>query len=50
MFTAVLFKIVKTCEMPAWMEHKSESRVLGKISITPDTQMTPFLWQKVKKN
>ena len=27
-----------------------ESRLPGKISITPDMQMTPPLWQKVKRN
>ena len=27
-----------------------ESRLLGEISITSDMQMTPPLWQKVKKN
>ena len=27
-----------------------ESRLLGEIPITSDTQMTPPLWQKVKKN
>ena len=27
-----------------------ESRLLGEISIASDTQMTPPLWQKVKKN
>ena len=31
-------------------ELKLESRLLGEISITSDTQMTPPLWQKVKKN
>ena len=31
-------------------EHKLESRLLGAISITSDMQMTPSLWQKVKKN
>ena len=31
-------------------EHKLESRLLGEISVISDTQMTPFLWQKVKKN
>ena len=31
-------------------EHKLESRLLGEISITSDMQMTPPLWQKVKKN
>ena len=30
------------------MKHKLESRLLGKISITSDMQMTPPLWQKVK--
>ena len=37
-------------EMPGWMRHKLESRVPGEISITSDRQMTPPLWQKVKKN
>ena len=37
------------CEMLGWMKHKLESRLLGKISITSDMQMTPPLWQKVKK-
>ena len=32
-----------------WMKHKLESRLLGEISITSDMQMTPPLWQKVKK-
>ena len=27
-----------------------ESRLLGEISITSDMQMTPPLWQKVKRN
>ena len=31
-------------------KHKLESRLLGEISITSDTQMTPHLWQKAKKN
>ena len=37
-------------EMPGWMKHKLESRLLGKISITSDMQMISPLWQKVKKN
>ena len=36
------------CEMPGWMKHKLESRLLGEISITSDMQITPPLWQKVK--
>ena len=38
------------CEMPGWMKHKLESRLPGEISINSDMQMTPPLWQKVKKN
>ena len=37
-------------EMLGWMKHKQESRLPGEISITSDKQMTPPLWQKVKKN
>ena len=37
-------------KLPGWMKHKLESRLLGEISITSDMQMTPPLWQKVKKN
>ena len=37
-------------EMPDWMKHKLESRLLGEISITSDIQMTPPLWQKAKRN
>ena len=32
-----------------WRKHKLESRSPGEISITSDMQMTPPLWQKVKK-
>ena len=32
-------------EMPCWMKHKLESRLLGEISITSDMQITPPLWQ-----
>ena len=39
-----------SCEMLGWMKHKLESRLPGEISITSDMQMTPPLWQKVKKN
>ena len=31
-------------------KHKLESRLLGKISITSDMQMTSPLWQKLKRN
>ena len=39
-----------SCEMPGWMKHKLHSRLLGETSVTSDMQMTPPLWQKVKKN
>ena len=38
-----------SCEILGWMKHKLESRLPGEISITSDMQMTPPLWQKVKK-
>ena len=38
------------CISVCWMKHKLESRLPGEISITWDMQMTPPLWQKVKKN
>ena len=37
-------------EMLGWMKHKLKSRLPGEISITSDMQITPPLWQKVKKN
>ena len=30
-------------ELPGWMKHKLEQRLLGEISITSDMQMTPSL-------
>ena len=39
-----------SCEMLGWIKHKLESRLPGEVSITSDMQMTPPLWQKVKKN
>ena len=38
-----------SCEMPGWMKYKLESRLLGELSITSDTQMTPLLWLKAKR-
>ena len=38
------------CKMPGWLKHKLKSRLPGEISITSEMQMTPPLWQKVKKN
>jgi len=39
-----------SCEMLGWMKHKLKSTLAGEISITSDMQMTPPLWQKVKRN
>ena len=39
-----------SCKMLGWLKHKLESRIPGDISITSDMQMTPPLWQKVRKN
>ena len=37
-------------EMPGWMKHKLESRLMWEISITSDMHMTPPLWQKEERN
>ena len=37
-------------EMLGLKKHKLESRLLGERAITSDMQMTPPLWQKVKRN
>ena len=37
-------------ETLGWKKHKLESRLPGEISITSDMQMTPPLWQKMKRN
>ena len=29
-----------SCEIPGWLKHKLESRLMGEISITSDMQMT----------
>ena len=39
-----------SCKMSGWVKHKVESRLPGEISVTSDMQMTPPLWQKVKRN
>ena len=31
-----------SCEMPGWITHKLESRLLGEISTTSDMQMIPI--------
>ena len=32
-----------SCEMPGWMKHKLESRLLGEISITSDADDTTLM-------
>ena len=46
----LLYMQSTSCEMQGWMNHKPESRLPGEISITSDMQMTPPLWQTVKRN
>ena len=49
--TAYLTSMQSTSyKMPGSMKHELESRLPGEISITSDMQMTPPVWQKVKKN
>ena len=46
----LIYMQTTSCEIPGWMKHKLESRLLGELSITSDMQITPPLWQKAKKN
>ena len=46
----LIFMQSTSFEMLGWIKHKLESRLPGEISITSDMQMTPPLWQKVKKD
>ena len=39
-----------SCPITGLEETQLESRLPGEISITSDMQMTPPLWQKVKRN
>ena len=39
-----------SCEIPGWMNHKLESRLLGEISTISDIQMVPPQWQNIKRN
>ena len=48
-FRLILKKVGKTTR-PFRYDLKLESRLLGEISITSDMQMTPLLWQKMKRN
>ena len=39
-----------SCEILGWMTRKLKPRLLGEILTTSDMQMTPPIWQKVKRN
>ena len=39
-----------SCEMLGWVKHNLESRLLGEISVTSDTQMTSLFRQKRRGN
>ena len=39
-----------SCETLGWKKPKLESRLPGEISIASERQVTPPLWQKVKRN
>ena len=41
-----LFNFCAEYEIPGWINHKLESRLLEEISITSDMHITPSLWQK----
>ena len=50
-YLAILnYKEISVTLRLGWKKHKIESRLPGEISITSDMQMTPPLWQKVKRN
>ena len=44
------YMLSTSCEMPNWINHKLESRLLVEISITSDMQKSPVLWQNLKRN
>ena len=50
LYPAYLTYMQSTWETLGRNKHKLESRLPGEISITSDMQMTPPLWQKVKRN
>ena len=45
-----LFNLYASCKMPGWIKHKWESRLPEEIAITSDMQITPPLWQRVKRD
>ena len=45
----LIYMQITKCEMLGWIKQKLETRLQGEISITSDMQMTPLLWQILKK-
>ena len=39
---SLTYMLSTSCEVPGWMNHKLESRLLGEISTTLDTQRMPL--------
>ena len=37
----LIYMQIASCEMPSWMSHKLESRLLGEISTASDMHMIP---------
>ncbi|KAB0370080.1 hypothetical protein FD755_018042, partial [Muntiacus reevesi] len=50
MYVSVYIYLIHHARWPGWMKHSLESRLQGEISVTSYIQMTPPLWQKVKRN
>ena len=50
LFIKLICRVSTSCEMPGWIKLKLESRLWGEISKTSHRQMTPNLWQKVRRN
>ena len=48
--TYLIYIQIMSCDASRWMKHKLKSRLPGETSITSDMQITPPLWQKVKRN
>ena len=49
LYTEYIMRNTGLGETLVWEKHKLESRLLGGISITSDTQTTPPLWQKERR-
>ena len=44
------YMLSTSCEIPGWMNHNLESRLLREMSAASDMQMIQLQWQKVKRN